>query len=175
MNGSTAEKDIKEESECFSGYINGWSQQLKILKGQCSHHRLHCVSLASKLFLKKTLFISNSRHAQRLSKTEVLNMCVLIKSCQNISGIQSFTCSLCCFCTLRHTHTHTEVGISRRSLLCEARGSVTDPSLQNKDLSSAVILSLQTRGFCMGLAEPGLRLLFISSVIKGFGSITCLW
>lgn len=88
-------------------------------------------------------------------------MCVLIKSCQNITGVHSLSLVVYAAFVLSLTHTHTEVGISRHSLLCEARGSVTDPSLQNKDLSSAVIPSLQTRGFCMGLAEPGLRLLFI--------------
>ena len=91
----------------------------------------------------------------------------LIKFCQNIMCMHSH--SLVVYTASAHlhaereidTHTHTEGGISRHSLLCEVRGSVTDPSVQNKDLSSAVILSLQTRGFCMGLAEPGLRLLFI--------------
>lgn len=47
---------------------------------------------------------------------------------------------------------------------------MTDPSVQNKDLSSAVILSVQTRGFCMALVEPGLRLLFIYFVCyRGLG------
>lgn len=39
--------------------------------------------------------------------------------------------------------------------------SVTDPSVQNKDLSSTVVFSSQTRGVCVGLTEPGLRLFFI--------------
>lgn len=66
-------------------------------------------------------------------------------------------------------HTHRESGISRRLLLCEARSSVKDPGVQNKDLSSAVILSLQTRGFCMGLAEPGLRSFIYFICYQGLG------
>lgn len=37
---------------------------------------------------------------------------------------------------------------------------MTDPSVQNKDLSSAVILSLQTRGFYVALAEPALLFIY---------------
>lgn len=75
---------------------------------------------------------------------------------------QPLSCSIYCFCALAHTEVHTEKPAfqgSRSSV--RQRSSVTDPSVQNKDLSSAVILSSQTRGFCMELAEPGLRLLFI--------------
>lgn len=77
--------------------------------------------------------------------------CVLITACQNSACTHSH--SLGVYAAFAHRDTHREAGISR--LLCEARSSVTDPSVKNKDLSSAVILSLQTRGFCMGLAEPG--------------------
>lgn len=37
---------------------------------------------------------------------------------------------------------------------------MTDPSVQNKDLSSTVILSSQTRGFYVGIHKPGLLFIY---------------
>lgn len=121
----------------------------------CVMYQLH------QSFVKKLLF-SSTLPAQRW---EVLSTCVFIKSCQNSTCMQSHLLVVYATFVLTQTntqtHTHRKVCISRHLLLYEAKGSVTDPSVSNKDLSSAVILSSQTRGFCMGLAEPGLRLLFI--------------
>lgn len=77
-------------------------------------------------------------------------------------------------------HTHTHRCAHRRwhfkafSPLWGRESSVTDPGVQKKDLSFAVILSSQTRGFCMGgggLCNLVWGYLFISSVISSSVSI----
>lgn len=115
----------------------------------CMVHRSH------QSFLKDPFIFPKDSHAPTL---EFSTMCLLIKSCQcthSHSLVHAYR-----FCRLTQTHTrklHAEKSAFQgKTLLCEARGSVTDPSVQNKDLSSAVILSLQTGGdFAWGSLKPG--------------------
>lgn len=83
-----------------------------------------------------------------------------------------------------HKHTHTRGSYTQRSRHFKARRSSVrqeaawqTPACRIKTYHPLSFSPYRRGGFCMGLAETWFWgcYLFISSVIKGSGSVTCLW
>lgn len=139
----------------------------------CMVHRSH------QSFLKDPFIFPKDSHAPTL---EFSNMCLLIKSCQcthSHSLVHAYR-----FCRLTRTHTHTRGSYTQRSRHFKARRSSVrqeaawqTPACRIKTYHPLSFSPYRRGGFCMGLAETWFWgcYLFISSVIKGSGSVTCLW
>lgn len=164
------EEGQKGRGTCFSLHSKVCVLLFKSPKDHRSHRTRYCASLASPLC--EELFIFNTFKVLELKFWKNCSLCCVHPPALLIR-MHTYTQS-----THTHTHTHTEAGISSPALLCEAAWQT--PACKIKTYHQLSFSPRRPGDFMWGFTNL-VRYLFISSVIKGLGSVmplvrtTILW
>lgn len=131
-------------------------------KGRTKEERLSILAVkqmdvtAAKSIVGPVLWLTSKLRQElptptRTCDTYLSNTCVLITVCRSATHRYSYSAVVCTAFVRSHTEIHTEKPAFQG--ICYSvrqRSSVTDPSVQNKDLSSAVILPSTDQGILHG-------------------------